>query len=65
MIRNPCRKCVVLSMCSKDCDLIRKWWNIKRILFIAFKLTIDCCVISTLFILAFIMLVRCMGEMSR
>lgn len=65
MFLNPCRKCVVLSCCTQDCNDIRKWHNIKRILFITFKLTIDCCVASALFILAASVLIRCMGEMSK
>jgi hypothetical protein len=65
MIRNPCRKCLVMPMCSEDCDLIRKWHNIKRILFITFKLTIDCCLVSALFILVASVFIRCMGEISK
>ena len=65
MLRNPCRKCVVLSMCSEDCDDIRKWRNIKRIFFNTLKTVADCCVISSLFIVALLMIVRCMGEITR
>lgn len=58
-----------MPMCSEDCDLIRKWRNIKRIcsdtFFTVLKLTGSsiAVVVCTLFIIA--MIGKCMSEMAR
>lgn len=65
MFLHPCRKCIVLACCTEDCDDMRKWKNIKRILKETLHIVVNCCLAASLLIFAFGILIKCMGEMAR